>query len=145
MASGGVHPLLQQASKNIHKQKATFHFASLILRRILSNMSLKQQNSHLYQVHQAKVKWKACPLKYHNKVPNKHQSKISSWEQRVEISLKTTEIECKGSESTLRVQDQVLKAETLWALKTASDNIPFRTTDGIPELFQKMFVDSTIA
>ena len=50
----------------------------LILRRILSNMSLKQQNSHLYQVHQARVKWEACPLKYHNKVPNKHQSKISS-------------------------------------------------------------------
>ena len=48
---------------------------------------------------------------------------------------KTTEIECKGSESTLTVQDQVLKAETLWALKTASDNIPFRTTDGISELF----------
>ena len=46
---------------------------------------------------------------------------------------KTTEIECKGSESTLTVQDQVLKAETLLALKTASDNIPFRTTDGIPE------------
>ena len=45
---------------------------------------------------------------------------------------KTTEIECKGSESTLTVQDQVLKAETLWALKTASDNILFRTTDGIP-------------
>ena len=58
---------------------------------------------------------------------------------------KTTEIECKGSESTLTVQDEVLKAETLWALKTASDNIPFRTTDGIPELFQRMFVDSTIA
>ena len=26
-----------------------------------------------------------------------------------------------------------------------SDNIPFRTTDGIPEIFQRMFVDSTIA
>ena len=54
-------------------------------------------------------------------------------------------MECKGSESTLTVQDQVLKAETLWALKTASDNIPFRTGDGMPELFQRMFVDSTIA
>ena len=28
MASGGVHALLQHVSKNIHKQKATFHFAS---------------------------------------------------------------------------------------------------------------------
>ena len=28
MASGGDHALLQHASKNIHKQKATFRFAS---------------------------------------------------------------------------------------------------------------------
>ena len=41
----------------------------------------------------------------------------------------------QGSDSTVTVQDQVLKAETLSALKTASHNIPFRTTDGIPELF----------
>ena len=58
---------------------------------------------------------------------------------------KTIEIKCKGSESALTVQDQVLKAETLWVLKTASDNIPFSTTGGIPELFQRMFVDSIIA
>ena len=58
-------------------KKQLFILLQLILRRILSNTSLKQQNSHLYQVHQAKVKWKACPLKYHNKMPNKHQSKIS--------------------------------------------------------------------
>ena len=70
VASGGVHALLQNASKNIHKQKATFHFAT--------THTKKDSEQHLYQVHQAKVKWEACPLKYHNKVPNKHQSKISS-------------------------------------------------------------------
>ena len=45
----------------------------------------------------------------------------------------------------MTVQDQIMKAETLWALKTASENISFRVSDGVPELFQKMFPDSTIA
>ena len=56
---------------------------------------------------------------------------------------KTTEIECK--DSLLCVYFDRSRSETLWALKTASDNSPFRTTDGIPELFQRMFVDSSIA
>ena len=45
----------------------------------------------------------------------------------------------------MTVQDQIMKAETLWALKTASENFSFRVSDGVPELFQKMFPDSTIA
>ena len=45
----------------------------------------------------------------------------------------------------MTVQDQIVKAETLWALKTASENFSFRASDGIPQLFQKMFPDSTIA
>ena len=44
----------------------------------------------------------------------------------------------------LTVQDQVSKAETLWALKTVSENFSFRTSDGSPELFQRMFPDSHI-
>ena len=45
----------------------------------------------------------------------------------------------------MTVQDQIMKAETLWALKTASEDFSFRVSDGVPELFQKMFPDSTIA
>ena len=51
----------------------------------------------------------------------------------------------KDTESVMTVQDQIVKAETLWALKTASENLSFRASDGIPQLFQKMFPDSTIA
>ena len=53
--------------------------------------------------------------------------------------------ESKDNESVLTVQDQVSKAETLWALKTVSENFSFRASDGSPELFQRMFPDSHIA
>ena len=53
--------------------------------------------------------------------------------------------ESKDNESVLTVQDQVSKAETLWALKTVSENFSFGASDGSPELFQRMFPDSHIA
>ena len=40
----------------------------------------------------------------------------------------------KDTESAVTVQDQIMKAETLWALKTASENFSFRVSDGVPEL-----------
>ena len=51
----------------------------------------------------------------------------------------------KDTKSVMTLQDQIMKAETLWALKTASENFSFRVSDGVPELFQKMFPDSTTA
>ena len=53
--------------------------------------------------------------------------------------------ESKDNESVLTVQDQVSKAETLWALMTVSEIFLFRASDGSPELFQRMFPDSHIA
>ena len=44
------------SAKIFPRKKQLFFLLQLILRRILRNMSLRQQNSHLYQVHQAKVK-----------------------------------------------------------------------------------------
>ena len=37
--------------------------------------------------------------------------------------------ESKDNESVLTVQDQVSKAETLWALKKVSENLSFRASD----------------
>ena len=37
----------------------------------------------------------------------------------------------------MTVQDQYMKAETLWAPKTASENFSFRVSDGVPELISK--------
>ena len=53
--------------------------------------------------------------------------------------------ESKDNELVLTVLDKVSKAETLWALKTVSENFSFRASDGSPELFQRMCPDSHIA
>ena len=44
----------------------------------------------------------------------------------------------------MTVQDQISKAETLWDLKTVCENFSLRTSDGSPELFQRMFPDSNV-
>ena len=42
---------------------------------------------------------------------------------------------CKDTESAMTVQDQIMKAETLWALKTASENFSFRViSKDVPRL-----------
>ena len=56
----------------------------------------------------------------------------------------TTDKESKRSDA-LTLQDQILQAETLWALKTAHDNFSFRASDGLSELFQRMLGDSAVA
>ena len=37
----------------------------------------------------------------------------------------------------MTVQDQIMKAETLWALKTASENFSFRVSDGSTRVISK--------
>ena len=45
----------------------------------------------------------------------------------------------------MNVADGVAKAEALWAMKTASSNFSFSSSDGTSNLFQDMFPDSMIA
>ena len=141
VTSGGVHTLLQHASKNIHKQKATFHFASTHAKK-----DSEQQTTEQLSVPRSSGQSEMESLSFEVSEQGAKQASIKDFFIRTKSGdqPKTTEIEFKGSESSLTVQDQVLKAEILWALKTASDNIPSRTLDGIPELFQRMFVNSTI-
>ena len=145
MASGGVHALLQHVNKNIHKQKANFYFASAHTKK--DSEQHEPQTTEQPSVPSSSGQSEMESMSSEASQQGAKQASIKDFFMRTVSGdqPKTTEIECKGSESTLTVQDQVLKAETLWTLKTASDNIPFRTTDGIPELFQRMFVDSTIA
>ena len=53
--------------------------------------------------------------------------------------------ESEDNESVLTVQYQVSRAETLWDLKTVSENFSFWASVGSPELFQRVFTDSYIA
>ena len=137
--------MLQQASKNIHKQKATSGFASTHTKK--DSEQHEPQRTEQPSVPSSSGQSEMESMSSEVSQQGAKQASIKDFFMRAKSGdqLKTTEIECKGSESTFTVKDQVLKAETLFALKTTSDNIPFRTTNGIPELFQRMFVDSTIA
>ena len=48
--------------------------------------------------------------------------------------------EATHCEATLSMQDQICKAETLWAMKTAKEDFPFWASDGVPQLFHRMFL-----
>ena len=45
----------------------------------------------------------------------------------------------------VNVADGVAKGEVLWAMKIASSNFSFSSSDGTSNLFQDMFPDSMIA
>lgn len=61
--------------------------------------------------------------------------------------LSTTSSENKGKDQgppsipiqDLSQQEKVARAEALWAMKTAASDYSFASSDGIPQLFQKMF------
>ena len=122
MASGGVHALLKHASKNIHKQKATFHFASTYTKK--DSEQHESQTTEQPSVPSSSGQCEMESMSSEVSQQGAKQASIKDFFMRTNSGdqPKRTEIECK-----------------------ASDNIPFRTTDGIPELFQRMFVDSTIA
>ena len=48
-------------------------------------------------------------------------------------------------EETMSLPDQICKAEALWALKTAKDDFSFHSSDGFPQLLQRMCPNSEIA
>ena len=137
LASGRIHALLQHPIKNIHKQKATFHFASTHTKKNSEQHEPQstEQSSVPSSSGQSEMESMSSKVSQQGAKP----ASIKDFFMRTKSGdqPKTRKIECKGSESTLTVQDQVLKAETLWAMKTASDNIPFRTTDEIPNYFKE--------
>ena len=59
-------------------------------------------------------------------------------------SLKATS-ESKHCEATLSMQNHICKVEILWAMKTAKGDFPFQASDGVPQLFQRIFPDCIVA
>ena len=47
--------------------------------------------------------------------------------------------------SILSLDEQVVKAETLWALKCVNSNMSFASANGDGDMFRQMFPDSRIA
>ena len=58
--------------------------------------------------------------------------------------LKRSASEATCCEETLSMQDQICKAKTLWAMKTAKEDFPFWVSDGVSQLFQRIFPDSVV-
>ena len=86
--------------------------------------------------------------KWHDK-GNKHQLNISLSRRedsdKFHLLPQKAASEAAHYEATLSMQDQICKAETLWAMKTAKEDFAFWDSDGVPQLFQRMFADSVVA
>ena len=53
--------------------------------------------------------------------------------------------EATHCKATLSMQDQICKAETLWGMKTAKEDFSFQDSDGVLQLFQRMYQESVVA
>ena len=95
------------------------------------------------KIHNKKACIQLAAHKIHSKAVNKGQLR-TFFNISVVNQSSTTDKESKRSDD-LTLQDHILQAETLWALKTACENFSFQASDGLPELFQRMFGDSAVA
>ena len=144
ISNSGVYALLQHAGRKVHREKAMVRY---------SNMESKLLKAK--EVDDASTSasvGQADTGKQSHEVTQEGTTQVSIQEFFIKKAKDTITsgrvVEPCGSKDTelaMTVQDQIMKAETLWALKTASENFSFRVSDGVPELFQKMFPDSTIA
>lgn len=138
ISNSGCHALLQHAGYKSHKEKAMVRYSSV--------------ESKLLKAKEVNEQSKSTSVGGDEPKPQEGTKQASIKEFFVkkgkDVCSSDTVVEpcsSKDVENVLTVQDQIVKAETLWALKTASENFSFRVSDGVPELFQKMFPDSTVA
>ena len=142
MANNGCHALMQHAGIRIHREKAIIRYSSTESKILKAKKIVSSTSS---SVEQGDVEMQSLEMSQEG---TKHMSiKEFFIKKPTDILKRVAEEPCssKDTESVMTVQDQIGRAETLWALKTASENFSFRASDGIPQLFQKMFPDSTIA
>ena len=111
--SGGVHALVQHASKNIHKQKATFHFASTHTKK--DSEQHESQTTEEPSVPSSSGQSEMGSMSSEVSQQGAKQASIKDFFMRTKSGdqPKTTELECKGSESTLTVQDQVIESKDI--------------------------------
>ena len=142
--NSGVHALLLHAGRKVHREKAMARYSNRES-KLLKAKEMDEASTSA-SVGQGDTE------KQSHEVTQEGTTQVSIQEFFVKKAKDTITSErvvetcgSKDTESAMTVQDQIMKAETLWALKTARENFSFRVSDGVPELFQKMFPDSTIA
>ena len=145
VANNGCHALMQHAGMRIHREKAMIRYSS----RESKILKAKEigESSTSSSVEQGDVEMQSLEMSQEGTKQVSIKEFFIKKPTDTDILKRVVEEPCssKDTESVMTVQDQIVKAETLWALKTASENFSFRASDGIPQLFQKMFPDSTIA
>lgn len=85
----------------------------------------------------------------------KHRQKINSLKNNTRFCLPSVTtssssstsntIQLVGANRSLCFDDQITKAETLWAMKSAQQGFSYKSSDEIGDLFRTMFPDSKIA
>ena len=127
ISNSGLHALLLHAGRKVHREKAMVRY---------SNMESK--------LLKAKEMVEASTSASVGQGDTGKQSHVSIQEFFVKKAKDTVTSErvvelcgSKDTESAMAVQDQIMKAETLWALKTASENFSFRVSDGSTRVISK--------
>ena len=141
VVNNGCHALMQHPGMRIHGEKAMIRYSSreskiLKAKEIgesSTSSSVEQGDVEMQSLEMSQEGTKQVSIKEFIKKPTD-----------TDILKRVVEEPCssKDTELVVTVQDQIVKVETLWALKTASENFSFRASDVIPQLFQKMFADS---
>ena len=132
ISNSGVHAVLLHAGRNVHREKAMFRDSNRES-KLLKAKEMDEASTS------ASVGQGDTKKKQSHEVTQEGTTKVSIQEFFVKKAKDTITSErvvephgSKDTESAMTVQDQIMKAETLWALKTASENFSFRESDGVP-------------
>ena len=141
VANNGCFALMQHAGMKSHKEKASLRLAFARKDSILHKEKETVEPSPSSSSEQSRTEIQCSETSQEGtkqvSIRNLFMKKTKQTHQPQMVDKKP---ESKDNESVLTVQDQVSKAETLWALKTVSENFSFRASDGSPELFQRIFL-----
>ena len=145
VANNGCHALMQHVGMRIQREKAMIRYSS----RESKILKAKEigESSTSSSVEQGDVEMQSLEISQQGTKQMSIKEFFIKKPTDTDIMKRVVEEPCssKDTESVMTVQDQIVKAETLWVPGTASENFSFRASDGIPQLLQKMFLDSTIA
>ena len=138
VSNSGCHALLQHAGYKTHREKAMVRYSSMECKLLKAKEMDKSSVS-------TSVGQEETGRQEGTKQASIKEFFIKKGKDTCSSDTAIEPCSSKDTETVMTIQDQIVKAETLWALKTASENFSFRVSDGVPELFQKMFPDSTVA
>lgn len=110
----------------------------------VSNSGIKQVLTHANgQKHKELIKVKYATDQSHFSF--KASSSQNSSSQNKETDSNVVDREPQAVKLNPCLKESAVKSELLWAMKIADSNISYSSCDGTPELFCRMFPDSTIA